>query len=58
MRYRRPSRLILMVRLSPTPAMRRVKDGSREHVGPVELGVALWIRQDLEGEGGRCFDPA
>ena len=35
-----------------------VKDGSREHVGPVELGVALWIRQDLEGEGGRCFDPA
>ena len=35
-----------------------VKYGSPEHVGPVELRVALWIRQDLEDEGGRCFDPA
>ena len=31
---------------------------SPEHVGPVEIHVALRIRQDLEDEGCRCFDPA
>ena len=35
-----------------------VEDGSPEHVGPVEIHVALQIRQDLEDEGWRCFDPA
>ena len=35
----------------------RVEDGPPEHIGPVELHVALRIRQDLEDEDSRCFDP-
>jgi hypothetical protein len=34
------------------------RDGSPEHVGSVEIHVALWIRQDLENEVRRCFDSA
>src|SRR6202521_6363691 len=33
-----------------------VEDGSPDHVGSVEIHVTLWIRQDLEDDGRRCFD--
>ena len=35
-----------------------VEDAAPEHVGPVEIHVALRIRQDLEDVGRRCLDPA
>jgi hypothetical protein len=34
-----------------------VEAGASEHVGPIEISVALGIGQDLEDDGGRCFDP-
>jgi len=47
-----------MVKMSATSETGRLTTAPPEHVGPVEIHVALRIRQDPENAGCRCFDPA